>query len=211
MPPLLPWFSRTFVWEATALSTEQLTVGLGDGRVFHWELPNGSAEVNTLGAPMLVGDVPISASVGHLVSLGAKRYAVVTSGTNIPYGATDPNLRPPSLHPNENTVWVYDGSTLVWSWTGPHRLQGITIDPTNRWLIVGSGPRRDERTDLYGALVFDLNKSGSGQQHLATTCATANPVFWRMTSHADGRIAVTEHPIRHGEDVIGQYRVTVFR
>lgn len=209
LPPVKPWFDRSFVWEALALGPDgSLSVGLGDGRLAWWE-PGAEPDVEPLGAPVELGDLAIVASVGHLDRAGDRIYAV-TAGTNIPFGAASPELRPPQPHPNENALFALDhtaaGWKRVWTWRGPHALEGLTVSEQAGLMVVGAGDRgTDTRTDLFGALVFEL---AGGDP---TFCPTAGPVFFRHAVAPDGRIAVAEHPWREGDAVRGAYRVTVLR
>lgn len=212
IPPLEPWFDRTFVWEAVGLGDNgAVAVGLGDGRVA-WSDPGGALDVLGLGAPIQLGDLAVSASVAELALVGERAY-VLTGGTNIPFGTAHPDLRPPETHPDENALFALDhgpgGWRLVWAWRGPHDLAGLTVAPDARWLVLGGGVRaRDARTDLFGALILGLEGDA---RPTPIVCATSGPVFFRHAIAADGRIAVAEHPWRDGDTVRGDYRVTVLR
>ena len=214
LPPLAPHFRETFLWESFDLRGDRLLMATGDGRVrtMTWadSTPQHTLDV---GLPQMAGEVPIAASIGHAAFVGPFTLAI-TSGTNIPYGAADPALRPPSAHPNENTLWAWQADgTLAFSYQGAAQLQGMTPSPDEQTLVVGAGPRqRDERGDLFGALVFDLGgEARSGEARLITRCPTAGPVFFRQAVRSDGRIAVSESPWRKGDQVLGAYTVTVFR
>ncbi len=203
---VLPPFGSVFVWDALALVPEGIVAGLGDGRV---ELRAGGASVvEPVGVPRLAGAVPIAASVGFLRVSGERMFAV-TSRTTIPYGSARPELRPPELHPNENTLfaWTLEGGELqrLWHARVPHDLAGLAV--AGNEVVVGAGPREDGRTDLFGALVF----AAGGDGRPAATCATEGPVFFRPVVSGDGRIAVAEVPWRDGDAVRGAYRVTVLR
>lgn len=232
IPPLAPWFKSTFIWEAIDLTDQVVLMGTGDGRVRVDPVAGGEPVLSlTTGAPVMAGDVPIVASVGSgflhrsldraSAALQGARAAhsweavFATSGTNIPYGAAAPDLRPPSTHPNENAIWDYglDGE-LRWTWRGEQRIQGLSPGPDGRTLVVGAGDRvSDQRRDLYGALVFDLGgPERSGDARLVAFCPTEGPVFFRQAPSRDGRIAVAEHPYRTADgSVEGQYQVTVLR
>ena len=206
IPALMPYFSDVFIWDALALDGQTVFAGLGDGRVIA-DRP-GHRHVEPVGAPVLAGDVPIAASVGHLAA-DAGVVVAITSRTNIPFGAASPELRPPQAHPAENALhaWRVEGTSLVpaYTWRGAHDLQGLTLGA--RELVVGAGPRQtDARTDLFGALVFDRVDG-----RLTAVCETAAPVFFRHALAADGRVAVVEVPYRAGDSVAGAYRLTVLR
>lgn len=216
VPPLAPWYTQTYLWEAVDVSVAQdtLLLGFGDGRVL---LADGSGIPRlTLagGSPILAGDVPIAASVGHAF-LHGDTAVYLTSGTNIPWGAAAPDLRPPALHPASNTVTAVgvDGSPR-WSFRGDWDVQGMTLAPDGRTLVVGAGDRQsDSRTDLFGALVFDLGgEPRPGEARLLTTCATQSPVFFRQAVSPTGVIAVTETPYKTSDGAVaGRYAVSLFR
>lgn len=211
--PLKPWFDRSFIWDALDLSERgEVAVGFGDGRVVLGT--DSASRTHALSTPIPAGDVAVVASVGSLVWHG-EQVVAMTSGTNIPWGSADPSLRPPRAHPNENAVFgLSTGETLGldWVWRGPYSLSGLTLAEDERTLVVGAGSRRgDQRTDLFGALVFDLQRSGSGPEKLSVVCPTEGPVFFRQAVSREGRIAVAEHPYRHGDEVGGRYQLTVFR
>ena len=177
--------------------------GLGESKI------NGNA----------AGDIPLAASVGFgLLRDDLAIYS--TAGTNIPFGAAAPDLRPPAAHPNENTLWAVglDGEPR-WAWHGDQRLAGLTASEDGRTLVVGAGERvTDQRRDLYGALLFDIgavapsDDAVSGADRLRAVCSTEGPTFFRHATTADGRIAVAEYPYRNADDTLGgTYRVSVFR
>jgi len=212
-PPLAPWFASVFLWEAVDVGDDVLLAGLADGRVVRHDLRSGARVEADIGTPILAGDVPLSASIGHAL-LHDDRVVLVTTATTIPYGAAQTAMHPPAPHPNANALWVLDASlALVWTWRGPHALEGLTIDPTGRTLVVGAGKRRsDDRRDLFGALVFDLEGGGTGSERLRAFCATEAPVFFRQAVTADGRVAVVEYPYAEADGALaGRYQVTVLR
>ncbi len=216
VPPLSPWYDDTYLWQAQDVSAADDTVllGLGDGRVV---LGNLAGEVRTTlagGSPILAGTVPIAASVGHAF-LHHDSAVFLTSGTNIPWGAAAPDLRPPALHPASNTVSVVglDGAPR-WSFRGDWDVQGLTLAPDDRTLIVGAGERQsDTRRDLFGALVFDLGgEPRPGDARLLSTCATESPVFFLHAVSSQGVIALTEVPFKSGDGAVaGRYAVSLFR
>lgn len=200
--PLQPWFDRAFVWESIGLQGDRLTLGLGDGRVWRAE------QVRELGTPVLAGDVPLAATIGHLVDDGDLVYTL-TSGTSIPYGAGRPETEPPEAHPQENTLWALDAETLEtrWTWRDGHGVQGLTVG--KRWIVVGVAPK-DGTADRHGVVVFDKRRDGTGVQRLATSCSTGQPVFFRTAIAPDGRLAVVSFPEKRDDQVVGDYRVTLF-
>lgn len=208
--PLAPHYDKAFLWEAVDLASGRVLLGYGDGRVRVVGLDGGLVSVDA-GTPILAGDVPIGASVGFGTFLD-EGFAYSTSGTVIPWGAAAPELRPPTLHPNENAIWVHDADgELSWTWRGEQQVAGFVHRGDH--LVVGAGDRRsDARRDLYGAVVLRLAGEGSGAERLEAFCATGGPVFFRQDMSADGRVAVVEYPYVESEGVLGgAYRVTVLR
>lgn len=215
VPPLRPYYDRASVWEALDIDGELILMGLNDGRtqVVHW--PTGEVKVALeTGAPVLAGEVPIASSIGF-ATFAEPGLVYLTSRTRIPWGAASPELHPPTAHPKENGLYAHtlDGA-LSWTWSGPAKVDGMSIGRDGRSLVVGAGSRdSDHRSDLFGALLFDLAGEGSGKDRLRATCSTAGPVFFRQELLGlDERVAVTEYPwVDEAGDVRGQYRVTVLR
>lgn len=219
--PLLPYFKNAYLWNAHDVDAKRDTVmlGFGDGRVVLAGLDGTQRTVLTPGTPVTAGEVPIAASVGHGF-LHKDSAIFLTSGTNIPWGAAAPELRPPSPHPGENTLWAVglDGAPR-WSFHGPWAVQGISLGDDGRHLVMGAGERMsDNRRDLYGALIFDLDapdrvgRGATGDERLLTACSTTGPVFFRQAMSVEGVLALAEVPFADDAGGIsGAYRVVLFR
>lgn len=213
--PLEPWFQRVFAWEALDVSsrTGTLLVGLGDGRAFLVPLDGAEPVRLELGKPVLHGEIPLAASVGFgLLHGGTALFQ--TARTNIPYGSPQAAARPPSTHPGENTLWAFNlQGEPAWAWHGRHNLDGLSRGDDGRTLVVGAGEREaDHRRDLFGALLFRLDGSGSGEDRHITTCPTASPVFFRQALSATGLLAVATYPHRDAEgNLAGAYETVIFR
>ncbi|MFT5680437.1 MAG: hypothetical protein ACI8RZ_001343 [Myxococcota bacterium] len=214
--PLAPFFSKTSLWEGLDVSEAGIFLGLGDGRVQVYGADGTLTMEEETGSPILAGEVPIHASVGWGFFHG-DGVVFSTSNTLIPYGAQTEAHRPPSLHPNENTLWSLglDG-TRRWLWSGPQILDGMTLSDDGRYLVVAAGDRQtDARRDLYGALIFDLSDPEdrrSGADRLEAFCPTQGPTFYASAMSADGRVALAEYPyLDENSAVVGDYRVTVMR
>lgn len=217
--PLAPWFKKVSMWHAIDWDPNSgLMMGLGDGRIIRTATDpahTAGATIQT-GTPIMAGEVPISASIGFgKFAHGGMLYT--TSDTNIPWGAAVPELRPPSVHPGANGLWMSDATGAPqWSWQGDIRVQGLSLSPDGRRGIIGAGHRADSVDPLtYGAVVFDLtspNDGRTGAERRLATCATANPVYFNHQIADDGRIAVVEFPTSDGQGgVRGSYRATVLR
>lgn len=207
-PVLAPYFTEVFAWDAIALEAGTAMAGLGDGRVFLYDDAGAPLTTLTPGVPMLSQGVPIAAGVGFGTLRDGITYFATTE-TNIPFGSTDPALRPPTAHPAQFTVHAVrrDGS-LVWARPLDHHTAGVVMSPDGTTVLVGAGARMtDERVDLYGAVLLD---AASGAP--VTACSTEGPAHFRPVWSPDGReIAVTEAPFTVDGVVHGAYRITVFR
>lgn len=214
VPPLAPWFDRTFVWEGVDVDANGVVVGLGDGRVRTFDALGAPADVLDPGAPVMAGDVPIVAPIGHARRAGPYTLAL-TELSNIPYGAAAPDLQPPSPHPGAHTLWAWKGPDLAFRLSGPWALSGLSLSADARTAVVGTSPRAAgdrHRGDLFGALLVDLSPDGAdGESRLLATCPTEGPLFFRHALHEDGRLAVVEVPRLEGSAVRGAWRVTVLR
>ena len=213
--PLAPHFDATFIWEALDVDAAlgQGVVGLADGRLFGFTLRGGSEWQMDVSVPILAGDVPISSSIGFGL-LHDDVFVLQTAATNIPYSASTPAARPPSVHPRENALWAYGlDRELRWTWSGPYQLNGLVLGQDGRTAVVGTRTRAtDAREDAFGALLFRLDGEGSGDERLIGFCPTQGPTFFRPVMSADGRVAVTEHPFERADgSLAGSYRVTVLR
>lgn len=211
-PPLSPWYATTTVWEGLGLSGDTLSAGLADGRlVIH--TPDAESVILHLGTPKSEDEVPLAATIGQS-TLSGEEVLTLTSGTSIPYGAADPSLQPPSVHPNENTLWSHTlNGTLRWNWRGPYAPAGFAVSPGGREVAVFAGLRRgDAREDLFGAIFLDLQEEGSGEERVVTTCATQGPLFFRGLLLDDRRLFAVEHPfLRADGTLVGQYRLLALR
>lgn len=214
--PLKPWFSSATLWEAVGLAGDTLLMGFNDGRVQLRRADGALRQQLDTGVPVMAGDVPIVSSVGFGF-VSPDTVAFITSGTNIPWGAAAPELRPPMAHPRENGLWVHDhAGELLWTWSGPDRLAGLSRSPDDQTWIIGSADRAsDVRRDLYGARVFDASSPADGRggdERLQATCRTEGPAFFRHLIADDGRVVLAEFPYQDGDGVLqGGYRVTVLR
>jgi hypothetical protein len=212
---LEPHFKRAHLWEAVDVDGERALAGFGDGRLQLVPLDGGAVTSLDLGTPVVSGDVPIASSVSWGLFLDDGASAASTGTTNIPWGSDVAASRPPAAHPGENTLWVHgaDGA-LRWNRRMEPAIQGLSVTPNGKRLIVGAGARNsDARRDLFGAYVFRLDGEGSGEERLEVACATESPVSTRHEPLDDGRIAVGEVPWKDEADgaVHGFYRVTVLR
>jgi hypothetical protein len=205
--PLKPHYQQSFIWGAVEIEGDRLAMGFGDGRVRVVEQGAIRLSLNP-GTPVLAGSIPISAAIDG-IALREDSLVLTTMETLIPYGAAAPELRPPTVHPRANTLQLYTLSgELEWNWTGPYRLNGMSLHDDGRTVLLGAGPRNsDHRRDLYGALVLDLE-----DRELLAHCPTEGPAFFLQAMAPDGRIAITEYPARDSEEsIFGSYRVGVYR
>ena len=205
---LKPYFQSVFIWEGLGLGPDRVVAGLGDGRAFLLDQEGQDVAVLSPGVPQLSQGVPIAAAVGFATLYQDQAY-LLTTGTTIPFGSSDPMARPPSAHPAQNSVHAYDrDGKKLWSRQMDHALVGLIHSPDGRELLAAAGPRQtDTRTDLFGAVVLE-RETGA----VRAICATEGPAFFRPAYAPEGlRLAVAEAPFMKEGAVSGAYRVTVFR
>ncbi len=213
--PLSPHFQRASVWEALAVRAAEGRVfaGLADGRAAWLSLETGGVtSVMGPATPIQLGEVAIHATIGAGVVVGGAG-VVVTSRTQIPWGSAAPEVRPPSLHPNENAVIGYDHAGVEqFRMTGPWELAGATALPDGSALVVSAGARAsDQRTDAFGAVIVPLDPPYDFVDR-TVVCRTEGPAYFRHAVTADGRVAVTELPYKGADGSIhASYRATVVR
>ena len=213
LEPLKPHFSKSMIWQALDLSSleQRILAGYSDGRFRITDIKGEQSFLLETATPILAGDVPIYAIIGW-----GKFYKDTaffnTSPTYIPYTASSPNLKPPADHPSAGALFAVDmEGNKRWSWRGDYNIQGISIQKDRGELVIGAGDRsKDNRKDLYGAIIFDTK--GSKDNPMIATCMTPNPVFFYHSMTSDGRLAIAEHPYREEDGtVIGEYAIRILR
>ena len=213
LDPLQPHFSTSMIWQALDLSSseQKILAGYSDGRFRITDSKGKQSVLLETSTPILAGDVPIYAIIGW-----GKFYKDIaffnTSPTYIPYTASSPNLKPPADHPSAGGLFAInmEGDKL-WNWHGDYNIQGISIQKERGELVIGAGDRnKDNRKDLYGAIIFDTN--GVKDDPMIATCMTPNPVFFYHSMTSDGRLAIAEHPYREEDGtVVGEYAIRILR
>ncbi|MCK6529020.1 PQQ-binding-like beta-propeller repeat protein [Myxococcota bacterium] len=220
LPPLTPHFRDVFVWQAFAVSPDGRTslAGLGDGRVFLFdEEAAAPPRERSLapGGPVVVGGVPVAASVGFARFAGETAYALVGQ-TTVPYGSTTAEA-PPSPHPTAHTLLALDrDGGEKWRYRGAFHVAGLSASDDGSLVAVGAGERQgDDRRDLFGLLLFDGGEGPrTGDERLLAWYPTEGPAFFAHAVHPRGELAaMVEVPGRSpaGDEVFGAYRLHVVR
>lgn len=222
LPPLAPHFRDVFVWQAFAVSPDGRTslAGLGDGRIFLYDetdAPAAPPRERSLapGGPVVVGGVPVAASVGFARFAGDTAYALVGQ-TTIPYGSTSAEA-PPSPHPAAHTLLALDrDGGEKWRYRGAFHVAGLSASEDGSVVAVGAGERQgDDRRDLFGLLLFDGGEGPrTGDERLLAWYPTRGPAFFAHAVHPRGELAaLVEVPGRSpsGDEVFGDYRLHVVR
>jgi len=221
--PLEPHFTKVEAWDSVAMSRDgtRATVGLADGRAMLFE--SGENELRRLrrfdlGAPLLIGGVPISAACSY-ARFWNGGLALQTQNTHISFGSSQTAHQPPTAHHGANTfTWCDLEGNPVWRYRGPFSLRGQWADrpPQGRharWLVMACGdvPGATE-PGQFGCLVFDTARPGGGREKLLFHYPTAGPVLFDADMSRDGHwIAVTEVPAQaaNGQDLYGTYQVHI--
>jgi outer membrane protein assembly factor BamB len=216
VPPLKPYYNRVGSWQGLSVSPngKQVFVGLNDGRVMLFDAANGSQGplwTVPVGAPVMVGSIPVAAPVSYTRAGGEMLY-LVTPGTTIPSGAKA-GRRTPQPHPHARHIFAYDlKGKLVWQHRTQGAAQGITDSADGRLVAtcVGASSESDDR-NRFGLSLFDASLK-NGPNPLIYHFATEGPAFFQFDITADGKyLALTESPYTRdeGKTVHGSYRVLV--
>ncbi len=212
IPPLKPYFDRVSVWESVALSPDGqwALVGTSDGRAIFFNLERQQvAKVLPLGAPVLIGGLPVSAHVSYGLFSPGGEALVVTGSSNIPYGMPLAVNRPAGPHPQANTLFALrPPGQILWRFGIDFRFQGLTTDEGGNWLAVAAGAARKglEKNHQFGVFLFDLRKGT-----FYTYYPTEGPCFFHLALSPQGRfLAVVETPyLSEQETLHGHYRLHV--
>ncbi|MBX9790799.1 MAG: WD40 repeat domain-containing protein [Pirellulales bacterium] len=218
LEPFAPHFSRVESWDSVALSDDgsRAAAGLVDGRVVLSSVADDrfvAVRTFELGAPRLVGGLPVAAACSYTRFCGAM-LVMQTQNTHIPFGNPQAANQAPSPHPGANclTVADFDGQE-VWKYQGPFAISGAWSDATGRWLMVACRelPGADE-PGQYGFLVFDTLRAGGGADKLVYYYATTGPVIFNADLSADGRLAAVVEvpaPTSEGRDLYGEHQLHI--
>ncbi|WP_068668853.1 WD40 repeat domain-containing protein [Thermosulfurimonas dismutans] len=220
LSPLKPYFDRVSAWESVAVSRDGRFAILGttDGRLFVFDLEKKSLHrLLTLATPIILGGFPVSASLGYGLFGPDGLIYVVSGESTLPYGLPLAVDRPAGPHPAARTLFAVDPKTgaILWRFTSPVKLQGLSSDATGRTLAVCTGAFRKEalRVRQFGVLVFDLKKEGGGLSKLVGYFPTAGTCFFHLAVSPDGHlIAAVETPWRDEIGrLYGKHRLLVLR
>ncbi|RUM87466.1 MAG: hypothetical protein DSZ24_06090, partial [Thermodesulfatator sp.] len=189
-----------------------------DGRLFLFDLERGRLKtLLSLATPMVLGDLPVSASLGYGLFGPDGLLYVVSGESTLPYGMPLSVDRPAGPHPAARTLWALDPETgrILWRFVSPFRLQGLAISANARTLAAAAGAfrRRDVSVRQFGVLVFNLRKKGGGLSRLSGYFPTAGPCFFHLAVSPDGTlVAAVETPWRdEWGRLYGKYRLLVLR
>ncbi|MBX6423252.1 PQQ-binding-like beta-propeller repeat protein [Thermosulfurimonas sp. F29] len=219
LKPLRPYFDRVAAWESVAVSAggRFVALGLSDGRLFIFDLAEKRIRLVSLATPIILGGLPVAATVGYGLFGPEGDLYVVTGESTLPYGMPLSVDRPAGPHPAARTLWAIDPATgrIIWRFISPLRLQGLAISRNGRTLAVATGAfrRAGVRIHQFGVLVFDLHRSGGGLERLSGYFPTSGNCFFHLAVSPDGNlVAAVETPWRDDKDRLrGSYRVIMLR
>lgn len=229
IPPFKPFYDKATAWQGVAADPAgaHVFLGLNDGRVMLFDSslnrPGQAKAIQTTkplwidkpGAPIKLGDIPVSAYSGFC-AMDEKTAYVVFPGTTIPPGAGGRKPRHPIDHPKSHCLMAYglDGS-IKWQWRAGASPQGLALSDNGDILVMGMAEDSgSQNVDFFGVSVFDTRRPGGGFKKHLFTYPTEGPVFFNLDATRDGSmIALTELPLSHddGRTVYGKYRVHVVR
>ena len=220
IPPLRPYFDRVSAWESVAVSPAGrfAALGTGDGRLFLFDLKRLRLHRTlSLATPIVLGGFPVSASLGYGL-FGPRGILYVISGeSTLPYGMPLSVDRPAGPHPAARTLWAIDPESgrILWRFTSPVRLQGLSVDREGRTLAVCTGAFRRKNLSVrqFGVLTFDLKREDGGLSRLSGYFPTAGICFFHLAVSPDGSlVAAVESPWRDELDrLFGRHRLLLLR
>jgi hypothetical protein len=218
--PKGPYFSRAESWDSLDVSRdgEFAVLGMVDGSAHLFELgEDGIRDVKELelATPRLVGRTPVAAAASYCRMAG-EWICLETQNTHIPFGSSQAAHHPPSPHHGANTLTIANrAGEVAWRFRGPYGLTGVWTDRPEqgdpRWLLTLSRELPGAREPgQFGALLFDMARTGGGQQRLEFHYPTVGPVGFDADISRDGRwFAVVEvpAPAANGRDLYGTHQV----
>jgi len=211
LEPLRPYFDRVSVWESVGISPkgEKALIGTADGRAIFLDLFNKKIyKVFSLGAPIKIGEIPVTAHVSYGLFAPDGKAFVVTASSSIPYGMPLAVNRPAGPHPNANTLFALQPGKVLWRYAVGFHFQGLATDARGKFLAVAAGAsKRDfERIYQFGVFVFETD---SGD--LLVYYPTEGPCFFHLALSPSGRyVALVETPFLTEQELVkGSYRLHV--
>ena len=216
--PLKPYYKEVSFWQSVSVDErgKLCVLGTSDGRVFLFDLDMVKPIlILSLGTPIMVGDVPVSARSTYVLLKGGVIY-VETGPSSIPYGLGIKSTTPPGPHPNANTLWAISlKGKILWRFS-PSRLfefQGYACDSQGRYLAVcGDSSVLNPAERVFGLFLFDTKRKGGALEKLIAFYPTLSPCFFHLDMTRDGRfVAFCEVPYRDpvSGKYMGRYRVLI--
>ena len=215
--PLKPWFNDVFMWESLSITPDggAVVVGLGDGRAFLLGGQDGKVlQELRPGTPIDLGGIPVTTPVSFTAATVRGLY-LQTNDTNLPSGTTDKTSTPSAPHPGAGTLMALgrDG-TPRWQYRGEGVGSGIIPSADGRYLMMPIANRRaDNRRDLHGFLLFDLDRPEPRAFEPLFHYNTEGPSFFRAALSPDGlwaAVVETPAPLPDGT-LYGTYQVHLVR
>jgi FOG: WD40-like repeat len=214
VPPLRPYYERVGSWQGVAVSPDgrYIPLGLNDGRGMLFKAAGGEPLwVKDLGAPVLVGEVPVAAPLSY-AAMSDRIVYFATPGTTIPSGSGNKRARRPPPHPRANYFIALDLSgDIAWQQSTQGSSQGIFLSKDGRLVAtaVGQGDGY-QNLDQYGVTLFHATRPGRASQNLLYHYSTEGPAFFRGRPEPgrpiSGHHRISLSPQKNAKRYYGPYR-----
>jgi len=170
-----------------------------------------------LGAPFKHGATDLACRINAVAASTEQLLAAVSENGEWMGGRFEPREK---VHPEAQSIQAFDAKAAkaerLWRFECPADPQALWLDASGRWLCAPY--RKDASLDaqgkgvagIYGLLMFDLQKKGSGAERLAWRLSNECPFRPEASFSPDGRfLAVVEEPApsADGKDAVKTYQV----
>jgi len=217
-PPLEPYFDVVWFWHSVSVGPKgrRAGVGLFDGRSYLFDLDTvRPLHEFGFGAPVRMGDVPVSASATYTTVAPDGVAYFQTGVSSVPLGSKAEKVTaPPGPHPNANTINAVDGDgNVLWRYRSGHHYQNFWTNADGRWVITSAEKQTEDGQDA-GVILFDVARAGGGSAKFVYYFQVGGRCFFNADISPDGAaIAVVEVPYVDPETkmLVGDYQVHVIR
>ncbi|MBI2194715.1 MAG: PQQ-like beta-propeller repeat protein [Planctomycetes bacterium] len=222
--PLTPYFTKVQIWRSIGVSPDGKFVcaATSDGRAYIFEeaamLATSGRKpevwIGDLATPVDMAGEPVVATTG-LLATAATGPLFLVGNSFVPAQSSDESVEPPSVHPAENSlnIFQWQGHRLIWRWPTPNVPSGLKLSAGEQTLVITlSHPYRYRREDVNGFQVFDMYQQTPEERFLYEYRLEGPVAYDQFDLSADGRwVAVVEIPIplADGVTTLGRYRLHV--
>jgi len=189
--PLKPHFERVSFWQSVSVGRQGKLASLGtqDGRTFLVDLDTVQIKHTfTLGAPIIVSGVPVSARATYTHLAPDSMIYFQTGNSSVPYASRFMHVvDPPGVHPWANTIHAVGPDGRVrWRFRSGHEYQNFYSSADGRWLMTPVNKDDPKTGRDAGAMLFDTRRSGGGSAKLVYYYRVEGQTFFHADLARDG-------------------------